>query len=237
MCGRFTLHTEQEMLSGRFEVDLGGIPDLAPRYNVAPTQPVLAVRASKTREREAVWLRWGLVPHWAKDLKKLPQLINARVETVASKPSFRTSFERHRCLILADGFYEWKPGPRKRGSKTPYFISLLGGEPFAMAGLCAYWSPPDTEEGSAISSCTIITAPANAALEKLHDRMPVILRPEHEAAWLDPERREPDALLELLEPVEAAALRSHPVSRDVNSPRNDSPALLQPEEEAEPGLL
>jgi putative SOS response-associated peptidase YedK len=237
MCGRFTLHTEQEMLSGRFEVDLTGIPDLAPRYNVAPTQPVLAVRAGKERPREAGWLRWGLVPHWAKDLKKLPQLINARVETVDSKPSFRTSFERQRCLILADGFYEWKAGPGKRGPKTPYFISLLDGEPFAMAGLWATWTPPESEGGSPIISCTIITAPANTALEKLHDRMPVILRPEHEAAWLDPGRREPAELRGLLEPVDAAALRMHTVSRDVNSPRNDSPALIRPAEDPEPELL
>jgi putative SOS response-associated peptidase YedK len=236
MCGRFTLHTEKETLSGRFEVDLSGVPDLAPRYNVAPTQPVLAVRASGANEREAAWLRWGLVPHWAKDLSKLPQLINARVETVATKPSFRSSFQRQRCLILADGFYEWQPGPRKRAPKAPHFISLRGDEPFAMAGLWARWTPPEAEGVPPITSCTIITAPANAALEKIHNRMPVILRPEHEAAWLDPGLREPEQLHPLLEPVDAAALQSHPVSRDVNSPRNDSPTLIRAVEDPALGL-
>jgi putative SOS response-associated peptidase YedK len=173
-------------------------------------------------------MRWGLIPHWAKDLSKLPSMINARVETVASRPAYRRSFRRRRCLILADGFYEWGPGERGTRERSPFWVSLTDGGPFAMAGLWATWHAPDDPEGEPTRSCTILTAPANAAVARIHDRMPVILHPEAEASWIDPTIAEPATLEGLLVPVPAEALRLTPVSRRVNSPRNDGPELIRP---------
>jgi putative SOS response-associated peptidase YedK len=226
MCGRFTLHTEREALARRFQVDLEGLEELGPRYNVAPTQSVLTVYERESG-RKAALMRWGLVPHWTKDLSKLPSMINARVETVASRPAYRRAFRRRRCLILADGFYAWGPGERGTRERSPFWVSLAEGAPFAMAGLWAAWHPPDDPEGEPTLSCTILTVPANATVGRIHDRMPAILHPEAEASWLDPTIEEAETLEGILVPVPAEALRLTPVSRRVNSPRNDGPELIR----------
>jgi putative SOS response-associated peptidase YedK len=237
MCGRFTLHTEKDLLARRFEVNLGGIEELEPRYNIAPSEAVLTVRQADER-RLAEAMRWGLVPSWTKDRESLPTLINARKETLPSKPSYRDSFRRRRCLILADGFYEWQAPAGLVRSKTPYWISLTTGEPFAMAGLWSEWRPPDTEEPQAtLRSCAIITIAASALLEGIHDRMPALLRRDAESAWLDPALNGRSARLqELLVPVADDVLRVHPVSRRVNSTRNDGPELIEPSDEPSLGF-
>lgn len=236
MCGRFTLHTEKQLLATRFEVELDGIDDLRPRYNVAPSQSILTVRI-RDQQRVAEQMRWGLVPHWTKPLDMLPKMINARAETLASKPAFRAPFRRHRCLILADGFYEWQR-PRNPGSaKTPYWISLKSEEPFGMAGLWATWRDPDEPELAPLQSCTIITMPANPLVAPIHQRMPAILTQENEARWLDPALDDrPEELLALLEPIDAGALKAHAVSRRVNTPASDHPELIAPAELEEPGV-
>ncbi len=232
MCGRYTLHTEKEALAARFGFDLAQLAALAPRYNVAPTDSVLAVRM-REGARVASLLRWGLVPYFAKAIGALPLMINARVEGVAKNAAFRDSLREKRCLIPADGFYEWqKAGPLAR-RKVPHFIGLRSGEPFAMAGLWARcWRPKDEISPEPLYSCTILTAPANTTVAPLHDRMPVILPREAEARWLDPALDDDvDALLALLRPVPADALEAHPVSIKVNSVKNDDPSLLEPSSE------
>ncbi len=172
-------------------------------------------------------MRWGLIPFWAKDEAKLPQMINARVESVATRPAYRESFRRRRCLILADGFYEWQRGLGRGKRKIPHWIFREDGGPFAMAGIWAVWRRQDLER-TWVRSCAIITADANAAVSKLHDRMPVILPPDAESAWLDPALDGNTAeLTKLLVPVGAEELRSRPVSVLVNSAGNDSPHLIE----------
>jgi putative SOS response-associated peptidase YedK len=226
VCGRFTLHTPKEILAARFAVDLSSV-DLAPRYNVAPTQPVLVVRAGEQGARRADLMRWGLVPTWATEAKS-SGMINARVESAATRPAYRVPFRRHRCLILADGFYEWQAGGRAR--KTPYWVSLASGEPFAMAGLWSFWRARELFATEPVLSCAILTAPANEAIAPIHDRMPVILHPEAEAAWIERGEQEVERLRALLVPVPAEALRAVPVGLRVNSPRNDGPDLIRPED-------
>ena len=236
MCGRFTLHTEKEILSRRFEFALEDLAELVPRYNIAPTQSILTLHGG-AGSRQAEMMHWGLVPGWTRDRAKLPKMINARVETVASKPSYRESFRHRRCLILADGFYEWQAWPAPLRGKTPHWISLSSGEPFSMAGLWAEWRPPGEIASEPLHSCTIITAPARAAIQAIHHRMPVILRPEDEAAWLDPELDDrPEALHELLGCIPAEGLQPRPVSKLVNSPRNDSAELIRPSDPPELGF-
>ncbi len=228
MCGRYTLHTEKEALAERFDFDPGDLAALAKRYNVAPTQNAVTVRVREAR-RVASLMRWGLVPSWAKAIAGLPQMINARAEGIESKPSFRQPFRKQRCLILADGFYEWQApvAPAKR--KIPHFIGLASGEPFAMAGLWSVWQPKDELDAQPVVSCAIITTAANAGVRAIHERMPVILTREAEGRWLDPALDgNVDALRALLVPVPAAALRAYPISTRVNSVRNDDPALLEP---------
>ena len=210
-----------------FPVDAG--LEMRARFNIAPTQPVAAVRAAPTGGRELVFLRWGLVPSWATDLKIGASLINARGETISSKPSFRSAFRRRRCLIPADSFYEWQKGP-STGRKQPYSISVAGGGPFALAGLWEHWAKGDAEP---VESCTIVTTGANALLRPLHDRMPVIVRPEDFAAWLDPEANVPD-LESLVKAYPAEQMEMHAVSTHVNSVRNDDPHCLDPAPAPEP---
>ena len=237
MCGRFTLHTEKELLARRFEVNLDGVENLGPRYNIAPSQPVVTVY-TEGHERVAGLMEWGLVPYWAKDRAKLPKMINARVETVASKPAYRDAFIRQRCLILADGFYEWQAQTGPMGGKTPYWISLESGEPFAMAGLWAEWRDPNQILPHTLRSCAIVTAPAHRAIVSIHDRMPVILPREAEHAWLDPALNgQTNALRDLLQPVDGDGLRKTPVSRRVNSTRNDSPDLIEAHDEPSRGFF
>jgi len=226
MCGRYTLHTEKEALAERFDFDPADLAGFVPRYNLAPTQDAVVVRASGSRHG-ASFMRWGLVPSWAKALKGLPQMINARAEGIAEKPSFRTPLRRQRCLIPADGFYEWQapvpPGKRK----IPHWIGLASGEPFALAGLWSVWHPKDVLEAKPLFSCAIITTASNTAVRPIHERMPVILPRDSEPRWLDPALDDNvDALLGLLVPVASDALRAYPISTRVNSVRNDDPSLL-----------
>lgn len=198
------------------------IPEaVEPRYNVAPTQQVLTV--TNHNPAAAEFLRWGLVPSWAKDLSIGTKLINARAETLHEKPSFRTAFRRRRCLIFADGFYEWKTEPGER-LKTPMYAQLASGEPFAFAGLWEYWSRGETP----VATCTIITTEPNDLIAGIHNRMPVILPPDAFEEWLDPAERSPESLASLLRPYPAEAMRVRPVSRVVSNPRNDVPECVLP---------
>ncbi|MCH7988884.1 MAG: SOS response-associated peptidase [Planctomycetes bacterium] len=220
MCGRFALRASAENLIKIFR--LLRVLKLDPRYNIAPTQPVAAVRQLDA-QRELVFLHWGLIPSWSKDPKLGARMINARSETVATKPSFRSAFKSRRCLIPADGFYEWKRAEKK--TKQPYFIGLKNEEPFAFAGLWEHWESGD---GSAIDSCTIITTEANDLLRNLHDRMPVILSEEDYDRWLDPKSQNRDALQSLLVPFPSAEMRFSPVGTIVNNARNETPDCVKP---------
>jgi putative SOS response-associated peptidase YedK len=221
MCGRFARYSSPKEIAAAFGVEA---PDgLAPRYNVSPTQTVLAVRpAPGPAGRELVLLRWGLVPSWSKGPSAGPMLINARADTVATKPSFRSAFRRHRCLIPADAFFEWKAAGKQ---KQPYLFALRDRRPFAFAGLWERWLGPD---GDPLESCAIVTTEANERVFPVHDRMPVILPPESYAAWLDPEIQDRERLLPLLRPYPAEEMTATPVSQKVNSPRNDYPGCIEP---------
>jgi putative SOS response-associated peptidase YedK len=205
-------------------------PNLAPRVNIAPSQEVAAVRLGPGEAgrggRHFVWLRWGLVPSWAKDPGIGNRMINARAETVAEKPAFRAAFRARRCLLLADGFYEWKT---ESGRKQPYRITLADAGPFAFAGLWERWADPQggARGGATIESCTIITTVANPRLKAIHPRMPVILDPAAVEPWLDPETPGAEARA-LLRPYPAEALIHYRVSPRLNSPANDDPALIEP---------
>ncbi|MDT3415155.1 MULTISPECIES: SOS response-associated peptidase [Brevibacillus] len=219
MCGRFTLVTDPEKLMSRFH--LQEIPfDLKPRYNIAPGQQIPAILADGGRRRIGQ-LRWGLVPSWAQDDKIGYKMINARAETLQEKPAFRRLFERKRCMIPADGFFEWK---QMDGRKQPMRITMRDGEPFAFAGLFDTWTAPD---GQKLHTCTIITTRPNEVVADIHDRMPVILRPEDEDLWLDREKYDPDLLQSLLVPFDPGQMRAYPVSAIVGSPKNDFPACIE----------
>jgi len=224
VCGRFTLTTPADVVADYFDVEIQG--DLAPRYNIAPTQPVVCVR--QARERELVWLRWGLIPAWAKDPAVGARMINARAETAAEKPAFRTAFRRRRCLVVADGFYEWR---RSGTHKQPYYISRPDHGPLAFAGLWERWQ---AESGDAVESCTILTTAANPVLAAIHDRMPVILAKADHEAWLDPEACDLEHLRGLLIPRPDRELRTAPVSTHVNSPRHDDPQCIEPLRDEQP---
>ena len=221
MCGRYTFAPDLSILGELFP-DLALPAELAPRYNIAPTQEVPAVRNDGRRRLEQ--LHWGLVPSWAKDRAIGNRLINARAETLAEKPSFRAAFKRRRCLILADGFYEWQKIPGER-RKQPVHVRLKSGQPFAFAGLWESWRPSDDE---GLLSCTIITTAPNSLLEPIHDRMPVILRPADYERWLQEGEQPAAGLAELLQPYEPAEMQAYPVSTLVNSPRNDTPDCIKP---------
>ncbi len=220
MCGRFTLSDpDAEQLSARFGVV--AVPDLRPRYNIAPTQPIAVVRLGGSA-REMVMLRWGLIPSWAKDPTIGDRLINARAETVAEKPSFRSAFLRRRCLIVADGFYEWQ---KRRSGKQPYYVRLREGQLFAFAGLWERWTGP---QGQEIESCVLLTTSPNDLLRPIHDRMPVILHPDDYALWLDPAVDDRTRLQALLQPYPSDEMEAYPVGRRVNDPHNDDPRCIEP---------
>jgi putative SOS response-associated peptidase YedK len=219
MCGRFSLTQSVAALSEAFALD--DLPEWQPRYNIAPTQTVLAIATLLDKAPQARLLRWGLVPSWANDLTIGAKLINARAETVAEKPSFRAAFKQRRCLILADGFYEWQRTDRK--TKQPYYFQLADRQPFAFAGLWERWQGNETP----IETCTILTTQANDLLQPVHDRMPVIIAPEHYSRWLD-STTTAESLQQLLHPYAANAMQSYPVSTAVNSPVNDSPECVEP---------
>jgi len=221
MCGRFSLSTPPEEVARHF--GLGETPELLPRFNVAPTQDVAVVRVSaRSGKRRLEPRRWGLVPHWAKDPRIGHRLINARAETLREKPAFREAFRLRRCLVPADGFYEWGRGPSGR---RPFHVRRTSGGPFAIAGLYERWRGP---EGAEIVSCTLVTTDANEAVAPVHDRMPVIVPPEAYAAWLDPELCDPARLAGLLRPAPADALVLVPVGPRVNDPRHDDPECVAP---------
>lgn len=222
MCGRFTLTARTEKLKEFFP--LCDFPEITPRYNIAPTQKVLAVRQREACGAEALELRWGLIPSWARDTKLAATMINARCDSVADKPAFRAAFKKRRCLVLADGFYEWKKGESKKAPKQPYHIRMRDFRPFAFAGLWEFWKGPDAAEP--IESCTILTTDANDIVRPLHDRMPVILDPRDHARWIDPTPRDPAELLEMLRPCSPADMLAVPVSTTVNNARNEGPECL-----------
>ncbi len=229
MCGRYSLTSPTEAVRRLF--DFPERPNLAVRVNIAPSQEVAAVRLAEaeTVTRQFVWLRWGLIPSWAKEPGIGNRMINARAETLAEKPAFRAAFRRRRCLIPADGFYEWQT---ERGRKQPYRIALASGAPFAFAGLWERWEGPKGGVGGegAVESCTIVTTEANARLRTLHHRMPVILAPEAYDLWLDPAT--PGAQVQaLLRPAPSEWFTAYRVSPKINSPANDDPALIEPLDE------
>lgn len=230
MCGRFTLTADPDTLRQVFTLgtaSAGALAELSPRYNVAPSQPVAVAVADSEGGRKLAFLKWGLIPSWAKDPKIGSRMINARAETLAEKPSFRTALKKRRCLILADGFYEWK---REGKTKTPMYIQLKSGEPFAFAGLWEFWRPldSDADAGAAIKSCAIITTTPNALMEKIHDRMPVILRPQAYDLWLTPGELPAEKTLPLLKPFAASQMKAITVSTLVNNTANDSPECVRP---------
>lgn len=220
MCGRFTLFLDpadfqQELGVGEFPIEW------APRYNIAPGQPVALVNDAASRA--VTFMRWGLVPSWAKDIHIGAKLINARAETVAEKPSFRSAFARRRCLILANGFYEWQRQPGQRGPSRPFLFQRKGGKPFAFAGLWEQWQSP---EGSELQTCTILTTAANALVAPVHERMPVILTAPACWEWLSPA---PAARLHsLLVPYPAEDMHAYEVGRTVNNALLDVPQCIQP---------
>jgi putative SOS response-associated peptidase YedK len=221
MCGRFTLFVDPREL---MELLPGIEPPLewTPRYNIAPTQPVAVV--ANNEQNRVEFFRWGLVPSWAKDPGIGSRMINARGETLAEKPSFRTAYRRRRCLVLADGFYEWRKEPGRR-TKTPMFIQLKSGKPFGFAGLWESWRSSQDET---LLTCTIITTSPNALVADIHNRMPVILDREAYDVWLDPAEQSPDRLDPWLKPFPAAEMVAYPVSTLVNNPANDEPACVVP---------
>lgn len=219
MCGRFVMTLSAELLAAIYGIRTPALA-IEPRYNIAPGQPVLVVREADAG-RELAPVVWGLIPSWAKDPAIGQKLGNARAETVAEKPSFRSAFRHRRCIVPASGFYEWQATGGK--TKQPWYIApAKGGEPLSLAGLWEHWQSPD---GSEIESCTIITTAANDLMTPIHDRMPVILPPEAVGFWLD-RRARPEELLHLLQPCQPDLLGAHPVATLVNNPRNNGPECL-----------
>lgn len=221
MCGRFTITLDGSDLQD--ELAIAEIPpDWKPRYNAAPTQPVGAVVDPAARKMD--WFRWGLIPFWAKDMSIGSKMINARAETILEKPSFRTAFQRRRCIIPADGFFEWQKSADKKAPSTPFYITLKDKKAFAFAGLWETWKNP--EDGAEIKSCTIITTAANEFMRPIHDRMPVILSKDECWRWLEPSQ--PADLVEMLRPFDPERMQAVPIGRAVNSPGYDAPEIIRP---------
>ena len=215
MCGRFAFYSPSEATAALFGVS--NAPEVKPRYNIAPTQTIAAVRVSSEDSREVAMLRWGLIPSWAKDPSIGNRMINARAETVAEKPSFRVAYRRRRCLILADGFYEWR---KESAGKTPYYISLASGEPFAFAGLWEDWHAKDSDDS--LQSTVIITTSANEFMSQLHHRMPVVLQQDAADRWLGGDEQ---VLSETAE--SSPTFRAWSVDRRVNNARNEGDDLVE----------
>ncbi|MDD5460336.1 MAG: SOS response-associated peptidase [Methylococcales bacterium] len=220
MCGRFALYSDAFTLSKRFGVHMP--PELRPHYNMAPSQNILIMRQEEGKRSFAL-ARWGLIPHWAKDMKIGYSMINARAETVADKPAFRAAFRYRRCLIPANGFYEWQVIPGSK-NKQPWFVTLKDRESMAFAGLWERWRSPEGEE---LESCTIIVTEANGLMRPIHDRMPVILAPADWDAWLGLEDKDAEYLQNLLKPYPTEKLKAWPVSTKVNNPRDDSVECIE----------
>ena len=225
MCGRFVQFSSLRTLETQFPIDsIAG--EVVASYNIAPTQEVLAIIHQNGRRLEK--LRWGLVPSWSKDISGASRLINARAETAAQKPSFRAAFKRRRCLIMADGFYEWQG---KKGSKQPYFFTLPSSRPFAFGGLWETWKSNDAADDDPVyKSCTILTTAASESLRGVHHRMPVILQPEAYEDWLDPEIHDTDRLAAVLQNHRVRRMQYYPVSKLVNRVQNNSAENIKPAE-------
>jgi len=218
MCGRFTRSSSVSTIVEIFDVD-SPPPEVSASYNIAPTQEILIV--NEKGQRELIKCRWGFLPSWMKELSE-GSMINARGETIDEKPSFKAAFKKSRCLIIADGFYEWM---KEKAKKIPYYIRLKSGKPFGFAGLYNHWAAPD---GQKICSCTIITTEANDLVASIHDRMPVIVPPNKIDMWLDPDFQDLTALKAILTPYPSDELEMFPVSRKVNSAKFDSAANIVP---------
>jgi putative SOS response-associated peptidase YedK len=225
MCGRYFLHADADELQAVFGAM--PMPRLAPRYNIAPTQPVPIVRESATGGRETVLVRWGLVPGWSKGPDSRYSMINARAETVAEKPAYRSALRYRRCLVPANGFYEWRAGA---AGKQPMAIRPAAGGLLALAGLWEHWQDAD---GNELESCTILVRPADGQVKPVHDRMPLIVGPESFAVWLDRRAQNPAAIGTLIAALQPPRLLLHPVSRRVNSPAHDGAELIEPVEDSE----
>lgn len=222
MCGRYTLHSPKQLIVEHFKLSDG--ITIEPRYNIAPSQEVPVIRLDEEGNRELVRLRWGLIPFWAEEAKTGYSMINARAETVASKPAYRAAFRKRRCLLPADGFYEWKTGDR---GKQPYHIRMQDHAIFAFAGLWEHW---EGEDGQVIESCTIIVTDANERLRSIHDRMPVILDEGNYYQWLDRENIDARQARQLLTPYPGDRLEIYPVSTRVNSPAHDEESCIAPQD-------
>jgi putative SOS response-associated peptidase YedK len=220
MCGRFTLHTPESRLWEAFHLAPTAPLGLKPRYNIAPSQPVPIVRETEAG-REMVMARWGLVPHWSKEPKTKYSTINARIETVAEKPVYHTPFKHRRCLIPADGFYEWKVVD---GQKVSHHIRMKDGDVFALAGLWDHWEG----DGESLESCSIIVMPANEVMTPLHDRMPAIIAPAHYDLWLDARVTDKSEIMGYLNSTPSTRLVTYPVSTWVNSPKHDDDRCIKP---------
>src|SRR5688572_16707990 len=231
MCGRYVSTTPVGVLAERFEVSDVRAAALGERYNVAPTDEVYAVAEGKDGTRRLGTFKWGLVPFWAKDPKVGNRMINARLETLQSK--FKRTLERRRCLIPADGFYEWQDRPKGQ-RKQPFFIHRKDDEPMAFAGLWEVWHDPEDEDAEPLRTCSIITTDANQVVARTHDRMPVMLPPDAWEAWLDVEQHDLEVVQGLLVPEAPKQLEVYPVSTDVNNVRNDGEHLVEPLEGHEP---
>ena len=222
MCGRFTLSTPAQTLQQVF--DLAETPDLPPRYNIAPSEAIAAIRLPEPQAgRRLDLLRWGLVPPWAKEPDVGARMINARAETAATNPAFRAAFRRRRCLVPADGFYEWQRLERR--NKQPFYIRMRDGSPFAFAGLWEHWEGP---QGDALETCTILTTDPSELVRPVHDRMPVILDPRDWDLWLDPGVQDPARLQPLLRPYPPEQMIAFPVGQGVNNPANDREECVAP---------
>ncbi|WP_148358593.1 SOS response-associated peptidase [Peribacillus simplex] len=220
MCGRFTLFTDIEEIKERFDIQGSFDGEYQFSYNIAPSQSVLSVINDGARNRLG-YLRWGLIPFWAKDEKVGYKMINARAETISEKASYKNAYKKKRCLIIADSFYEWKKTPER---KIPMRIKLKNHAPFGMAGLWESWKSP---EGISIYSCSVITTVPNEIMTSIHDRMPVILKPEDEKDWLNPSINDPAYLQQYLKSFDSEQMEAFEVSTDVNSTKNNSPNLIQ----------
>lgn len=221
MCGRFALYGSPTKLKDHFGA--ANELDLKPRFNIAPTQTVPVVRLDETGNRVFTEARWGLIPSWVKDTDELQHPINAKAETAAIKPMFRHAFRTSRVLVPADAFYEWMP----KDGKQPYLIRLRDGEPMGMGGLLEHWQGPEGE----MTTFTLLTIDANSLMSRIHDRMPVIIRPEDYAAWIDPRFTEVTKIQAMAQPYPERFMEAYPVSRKVNSPQHDSPDLIEPAQE------
>jgi putative SOS response-associated peptidase YedK len=223
MCGRFALtQTDEQTLVETFSLS-GAVPELSPRYNIAPTQTVATVvRDPESGEYHLELMRWGLIPSWSKDPSVASKMINARGETVHEKPSFRTALRKRRCLIIADGFYEWQTSG---STKQPMFITMQDQRLFGMAGLFEFWTEP--QSGETVRTCTIVTTGANELMLQFHHRMPVIVPRDDYAAWLNPDYTDPVQVMPMIQPYPAEEMAYYPVSRRVNTVANDDPSLIE----------